>query len=265
MGAWDRCRRHGLGSYERPGQQLGHSPPRQLRRSSHRAEAKDRHRETRPKSAQCLHRGHAPMGHKGVGEHRGADANSVSTASTRSASDLGGATPTVWVQGGTYGSCAPVGFGAVKKDSKNGANRHITRKPLVAPPGYSGFQPGVHAGNVHGETYARTSRAGLDETRKYREGRLPSFQPPARWLHESPVGYGTYTHGAEIPGYGGFVPGMQSGNMIGHCTPRAAKSGWRPPGGFGRGTTTDHQLSGRLQSKYEPEPIIVGDVTNSCP
>eukprot|EP00929_Paragymnodinium_shiwhaense_P037495 TRINITY_DN19973_c0_g1_i2.p1 TRINITY_DN19973_c0_g1~~TRINITY_DN19973_c0_g1_i2.p1 ORF type:complete len:275 (+),score=21.18 TRINITY_DN19973_c0_g1_i2:78-902(+) len=254
MGAWDRCRMQGKSTYERPGQLRGHGDPRQLRRSSFRADAKHRHRANRPQSAGCMHRGHSKMGQRGnKGTHRGEDAASVSTASTRSAPD-GGAR---WQQGGTTGSCAPVGRGAVNKQRYAG-ERHMTRKPLVGVPGYSGFQPGVYAGNVHGETYARTGRSGLDETRKYRSGRVPAFEPPARWLNE----YGTYSLGAEIPGYGGFVPGMTTGNLIEHCTPRAAKAGWRPPRGFGRGQVTEHQVEGRHKSAREPEPLICGDVSN---
>lgn len=224
---WDRHRVQGFGVGAPPAQKQA------LRRSSHRADTKDLHR-TKSAPPRDRDRNCATPRSK---------ASTASTCST-SNSSLRRSGSSKHVQGGTKGSGKPYGLGGVHHKACD-TREDLTRTPLVAIPGYSGFTPGVHAGNVHGETFARTNKAGLEDVRAYRTGKVPKkFEPPSRWAGE----YGTYSPGAEIPGYSGHTPGLHAGNMIGMCTPRCAKAEWRPPNDFGRGKFV--------------EPLIVGHVSN---
>ena len=99
-------------------------------------------------------------------------------------------------------------------------------------PGYSGFVPGVQSENLFASTYARTTSAAdqirdrkkpsetyLDTANISAEGVLP-LNPPAPPLVRSGEMESTQTDGPQphtkhIPGYTGFVPGVQAENMYG--------------------------------------------------
>eukprot|EP00929_Paragymnodinium_shiwhaense_P024086 TRINITY_DN14930_c0_g1_i1.p1 TRINITY_DN14930_c0_g1~~TRINITY_DN14930_c0_g1_i1.p1 ORF type:complete len:319 (+),score=16.39 TRINITY_DN14930_c0_g1_i1:125-1081(+) len=124
-----------------------------------------------------------------------------------------------------------------KDNCKPEFSRHkVSRTVWKAPPGYSGFQPGVYAENVHGGTYHRDNKDALTRIRRYRDGRGPKNDPRgARWIQTAhgrqPARIGEsggHSTGCEIPGYGGFVPRSYAGNLVGVCVPRAAKIGWEP-------------------------------------
>merc|ERR1719277_1356271 len=108
----------------------------------------------------------------------------------------------------------------------------VSRGPVstiaaIAPPGYSGYIPGVYAGNVFGHTFARANKHAAKDLDSYRRGSQPKFDPPSRRSPPGPNHPG-YSHGAQIPGYAGFVSGVYAGNLIATCTPRAAKANWCP-------------------------------------
>merc|ERR1719277_2204777 len=177
-------------------------------------------------------------------DEAGSRAETASTASTSTRST----TSSRHIQGGTHGSGRPLGLGAVDYEACNDTKKDFARKPIIALPGYGGYQPGVESGNVHGETYVRTNKAGLEHLRTYRAGKIPKHQTPSRWYSE----YGTYNVGTEIPGYTGHVPGLRSGNMVGMCTPRSAKAHWRPQGGYGRGDFEEPLIVGNVSNKVHP-------------
>lgn len=112
----------------------------------------------------------------------------------------------------------------------------ISRTAWKAPPGYSGFKPGVYAQNVHGRTYRQEAKDAIVRLQKLRGGDDPLHdERPARWIQPSTgrqaasVGTtGTHSRGCEVPGYSGFVPRSYAGNLVGVCVPRAAKMGWQP-------------------------------------
>lgn len=106
----------------------------------------------------------------------------------------------------------------------SGANPALSSTAVTAPPGYSGYIPGVAAGNVIGHTFARANKVAAKDLSSYRRGSVPRFDPPQRGTADGT----TYSAGAKIPGYAGFVPGVYAGNLIGTCTPRAAKAQWEP-------------------------------------
>ena len=99
-------------------------------------------------------------------------------------------------------------------------------------PGYSGFVPGVQSENLFASTYARTTSAAdqirdrkkpsetyLDTANISADGVLP-LNPPAPPLVRSGEMESTQTDGPQphtkhIPGYTGFVPGVQAENMYG--------------------------------------------------
>jgi len=112
-------------------------------------------------------------------------------------------------------------------------------------PGYTGFVPGVQAENIFGKTYGHSSHMAIagDHTRFQWSEQTPEerFQSSARgelldFGHPAKIedGHVTYAHETtnparanykaekppitntfdyHIPGYGGFVPGVQSKNM----------------------------------------------------
>jgi len=114
-------------------------------------------------------------------------------------------------------------------------------------PGYTGFVPGVHSENMYATTYGHSSHMAIhgDHTRFQWKEQTPQerfcvsskqdfidFGHPAKiedghvtYMHEHvnpaqanykatpPPIFHTVTH--QIPGYGGFVPGVQSKNMYG--------------------------------------------------
>lgn len=116
------------------------------------------------------------------------------------------------------------------------AKDKISRTVWKAPPGYSGFKPGVYAENVHGRTYRREAKDAIKRLQKFRAGDdLGAEHRAARWIKPSTgrqaakIGTtGTHSRGCEIPGYSGFVPRSYAGNLVGVCVPRAAKMGWQP-------------------------------------
>lgn len=113
----------------------------------------------------------------------------------------------------------------------------ISRKAWNAPPGYSGFTPGVRAENVTGMRFHRNTQEGITRVKKYRDGcsdpdrvtRSPRWVQPAPGRRAATIGKsGGHSTGCEIPGYGGFVPRIIAGNLVGVCSARAAKMGWEP-------------------------------------
>jgi len=99
-------------------------------------------------------------------------------------------------------------------------------------PGYSGFVPGVQAENLFASTYARTT-AAADHIRDRKDEKWthlktenvnedgiltlePHKDPPLR-SGEMPTTAtdGPQPHAKHIPGYTGFVPGVQAENMYG--------------------------------------------------
>mmetsp|Transcript_113949 Transcript_113949/g.221288 ORF Transcript_113949/g.221288 Transcript_113949/m.221288 type:complete len:297 (+) Transcript_113949:80-970(+) len=144
-------------------------------------------------------------------------------------------------------------------------NHLVSELPVNSPPGYSGYTPGVYAGNVFGRTYAianmhgilhthaQREQQGLDEPQRFREMtplrdssgdrswramEEPFAQKANRIRSELPrrphsvsgtvSGGHRYPEGAKVPGYAGFVPGVASGNLIAVATPRAARQGFHP-------------------------------------
>jgi len=136
------------------------------------------------------------------------------------------------------------------------ANHLVSELPVRSPPGYSGYAPGVYAGNVFGRTYAIANMHGIMHTHHQREvqgldePRRDHEMTPLRTSHgssrramEEPMGTvryellrrshsvsggHRYPEGAKVPGYAGFVPGVASGNLIAVATPRAARQGVHP-------------------------------------
>jgi hypothetical protein len=140
-------------------------------------------------------------------------------------------------------------------------NHLVSELPVVSPPGYSGYTPGVYAGNIFGRTYAianmhgilhahhQREQQGFEEPRRVRavtplsaknEGSWRTMEEPfaahrphsvrselPRRPHSVSGGH-YYPEGAKVPGYAGFVPGVASGNLIAVATPRAAKQGVHP-------------------------------------
>jgi len=112
----------------------------------------------------------------------------------------------------------------------------ISRMAWTAPPGYSGYTPGVHAQNVFGQSYHRGAKEAITRLRKHRDGTGPNQdERGARWIQPSTgreaarIGTtGSHSMGCEIPGYSGFVPRSYAGNLVGVCVPRATKMGWVP-------------------------------------
>jgi hypothetical protein len=114
-------------------------------------------------------------------------------------------------------------------------------------PGYTGFVPGVQAENLYGKTYGHASHMAMagDHMRFQWREQTPeerfnasSKQELLNFGHPAKIedGHVTYAHDVsnpaqanykkvpppifgvarnQIPGYGGFVPGVQSGNMYG--------------------------------------------------
>jgi len=139
------------------------------------------------------------------------------------------------------------------------ANHLVSELPVRSPPGYSGYAPGVYAGNVFGRTYAIANMHGIMHTHHQREvqgldePRRDHEMTPLRTSHgssrramEEPMGTvryelprrphsvsggHRYPEGAKVPGYAGFVPGVASGNLIAVATPRAANQGVHPDSG----------------------------------
>jgi len=109
-------------------------------------------------------------------------------------------------------------------------------------PGYSGFVPGVQAENLFASTYARTT-SDADKIRDRKKesetflktdnineaGILPlnPAKPPPKRSGEMPTTEtdGPQPHSKHVPGYTGFVPGIQAENMYsktyGHNTQMA--------------------------------------------
>ena len=106
-------------------------------------------------------------------------------------------------------------------------------------PGYSGFVPGVQAENIYAATYARTTSAAehIRDRKKHDEtylstahigadGILPlnAPQPPPLRSGEmaTTMTDGPQPHTKHVPGYTGFVPGIQAENLYaktyGHAT-----------------------------------------------
>ena len=100
-------------------------------------------------------------------------------------------------------------------------------------PGYSGFVPGVASENIFSETYARTTAAAdkVRDRKKYDEtflstdnidgaGILPLKQarppPPTSGDMDTTKTDGPQPHVKHVPGYTGFVPGVQAETMYGY-------------------------------------------------
>jgi hypothetical protein len=100
-------------------------------------------------------------------------------------------------------------------------------------PGYSGFVPGVSSEGVFAQTYARTTAAAdkIRDRKKYDEtflktdnidssGVLPlkAYAEPKPTANDMPTTAtdGPQGHHKHIPGYTGFVPGIQSECLYGH-------------------------------------------------
>merc|ERR1719460_3064305 len=56
----------------------------------------------------------------------------------------------------------------------------ISATAVKAPPGYSGYVPGVYAGNVYGHTFARATKHASRDLNTYRGGNEPDHQVPSR-------------------------------------------------------------------------------------
>jgi len=117
--------------------------------------------------------------------------------------------------------------GSARSRSKASATAPVSPTATGAPPGYSGYIPGVYAGNVFGHTFARANKHASNDLDAYRSGSLPKSDAPARRTKPGAHHPG-YSYGAQVPGYAGFVPGAYAGNLIGTCIPRAAKTDWCP-------------------------------------
>eukprot|EP00929_Paragymnodinium_shiwhaense_P043725 TRINITY_DN22468_c0_g1_i1.p1 TRINITY_DN22468_c0_g1~~TRINITY_DN22468_c0_g1_i1.p1 ORF type:complete len:205 (-),score=27.11 TRINITY_DN22468_c0_g1_i1:254-868(-) len=130
--------------------------------------------------------------------------------------------------GGSVRSSARQSTAASQRESRrrsgNSDANALSNTAVTAPPGYSGYIPGVASGNVIGHTFARANKVAAKDLGSYRRGSIPRFEPPPR--NEGDIK--GYSPGAKIPGYAGFVPGVYAGNLIGTCTPRAAKAEWDP-------------------------------------
>lgn len=148
----------------------------------------------------------------------------------------------------------------------------ITDIPVIAPPGYAGHAPGVYAGNVFGQTHARSNLHGILHAHEQRAGHgLPS---PRRRFHSEQRAQGLhptggqartdrvfedmtsvskvysslpnmtprsrsmgvtghyYSEGAKLPGYSGFIPGVAAKNLIAVATPHAARNQWHPDSSY---------------------------------
>jgi len=99
-------------------------------------------------------------------------------------------------------------------------------------PGYSGFVPGVQAENLFASTYARTTSAAdnIRDRKKENETYLkvenlsaegilplnpPQPAPKRSGEMDTTLTDGPQPHAKHIPGYTGFVPGVQAENMYG--------------------------------------------------
>jgi len=100
-------------------------------------------------------------------------------------------------------------------------------------PGYSGFVPGVQSENLFASTYARTTASAdtIRDRKKENETYLKTYhisdegilplnppKPPTSKSSEMPTTQtdGPQPHYKHIPGYTGFVPGVQSENLYAH-------------------------------------------------
>mmetsp|Transcript_15583 Transcript_15583/g.33872 ORF Transcript_15583/g.33872 Transcript_15583/m.33872 type:complete len:182 (-) Transcript_15583:531-1076(-) len=89
----------------------------------------------------------------------------------------------------------------------------ISHKVWKAPPGYTGYTPGVHAGGTYAKTYAEGNKAA---TRDLKRAPAPEVPLPMDKFHEK----------QKVPGYAGYMPGKASDSLIGSSNARAAKEGW---------------------------------------
>lgn len=109
--------------------------------------------------------------------------------------------------------------------------KNYASKLSKASKGYTGYRPGVVAEGIYGKTSTKSISAGLTELLEYRDGTKTTGQQ--RMFDHLPRNQEVpfYGPGSYIPGYSGFVRDVDSGNMIGKCSPRAAKAGWREEDG----------------------------------
>ena len=140
-------------------------------------------------------------------------------------------------------------------------------------PGYSGFVPGVQAENLFAGTYAKTTSAA-DEIRDRKKPdetflkmdnigndgvlRMTPDQPPRLRTAEMPTTAtdGPGEHVKHVPGYTGFVPGVQAENIYGKTYGHA--SHMSIAGDHTRFQWTDMTPQDRFESSSRQEMLDFG-------